>query len=166
MTDDIQQGPNFMVQRIFLIDASLEVPLGSKIFTKEWKPEMNMDLSTKASALDEKTHEVVLTVTVTVKIGEDVAFLVEVHQAGIFVADSFPKDQLGPLLGSYCPNMLYAFAREAVTNLVVKAGFPQLYLTPVNFDALYEQHLQEQTGDQKSKNSKNSKTEAVADADS
>ena len=162
MAEQQQAGPNFMVQRIFLTDASLEVPQGSKIFLKEWKPEMNMDLSTKASALDEKTHEVVLTVTVTVKIGEDVAFLVEVHQAGIFVVDGFPQEQLGPLLGSYCPNMLYAFAREAVTNLVVKAGFPQLYLTPVNFDAMYEQHLEEQKNNA-SKNSKNSKAEAVTD---
>ena len=141
-----QEGPQFMVQRIYLKDASLEVPNSPKVFLQEWKPEMNMDLGTQANKIDDDTHEVVLTVTVTVKLGEETAFLAEVKQAGVFTLAGFPDNQLGPLLGSYCPNMLYAFAREAITNLVMKAGFPQLYITPVNFDALYEQHLQQQQG--------------------
>ena len=102
-----------------------------------------MDLSTKTQALENSTHEVELTVTVTVKVKETTAFLIEVKQAGIFTISGFPEEQLGPRLGSFCPNVLYPYAREAITSAVMKAGFPQLYLAPVNFDALYEQHRQQ-----------------------
>ena len=101
-----------------------------------------MDLSTKTQALENSTHEVELTVTVTVKVKETTAFLIEVKQAGIFTISGFPEEQLGPMLGSFCPNVLYPYVREVITSAVMKAGFPQLYLSPVNFDALYEQHKQ------------------------
>jgi preprotein translocase subunit SecB len=131
--------PQFMIQRLYVKDVSLEVPNSPGIFLTEWKPELKLDLGTKANDLGEGAHEVVLTVTATVSIESKVAFLVEVQQAGIFTINNFSKEQIKPLLGSYCPNVLYPYAREAITDLVVKAGFPQLYLSPVNFDALYQE---------------------------
>jgi preprotein translocase subunit SecB len=136
-------GPEFAIQRIYVTGLSVETPNSPQIFLDQWDPEVKLDIETKASSLDKNTHEVVLTVTVTVKIKDKTAFLVEVQQAGIFSLVNFPEDQLHPMLGSFCPNILYPYAREAVTDAVVRAGFPQLYLTPVNFDALYEQHKRE-----------------------
>ena len=138
-----EAAPEFSIQRLYLKDLSLESPNSPKIFLEQWNPELNMDLSTKTQALENSTHEVELTVTVTVKVKETTAFLIEVKQAGIFTISGFPEEQLGPMLGSFCPNVLYPYAREAITSAVMKAGFPQLYLAPVNFDALYEQHRQQ-----------------------
>ncbi len=138
-------GPEFVIQRLYLKDLSLEAPNSPKIFLEEWKPEVNLDLETKADKIDADTYEVTLRITVTVKIEKMTAFLVEVAQAGIFTLKDFPKDQEHPMLGSFCPTILYPYAREAVTNAVIKAGFPQLYLAPVNFDALLaEQNKQKQ----------------------
>ena len=142
-------GPEFAIQRIYIKDFSLEVPDSPKIFLEKWEPELNLDLGTKTEKIEDNLHEVVLTVTVTVKLKETTAFLVEVKQAGIFSLNGFPEDQLKPMLGSFCPNILYPYAREAVTDAVVKAGFPQLYLTPVNFDALYQQHQEQQENEPK-----------------
>lgn len=132
--------PEFGIQRLYIKDLSFEAPNSPAIFLDEWKPELNMDLSTKAEPLGEGTHSVVLTVTVTVKMKDKVAFLIEVQQGGIFSLKNFPEDQLRPMLGSFCPNILYPYAREAVTDAAIRGGFPQLYLAPVNFDALYQQH--------------------------
>ena len=87
--------------------------------------------------------ESVLTVTATVKLGEETAYLTEVKQAGLFQITGFTDERLGPMLGSFCPNLLFPFAREAIASLVQKGGFPQLLLDPVNFDALYQQHVQQ-----------------------
>lgn len=143
-----EQGPEFAIQRIYVKDLSLESPNTPHIFLDNWEPELNMDLATKVNELGENNHEVILTVTVTVKMKEKTAFLIEVKQAGIFTLVGFPEDQLRPMLGSFCPNILYPYAREAVTDAVTRAGFPQLYLMPVNFDALYEEHeKQEKPGE-------------------
>jgi len=133
----------FAIQRIYIKDTSVEVPNSPKIFLENWEPEMNMDIGTKADPLENNIYEVILTLTVTVKIKETIAFLIEVKQAGIFTLQSFPEDQLRPMLGAFCPNVLYPYARATVTDLAVRAGFPQIYLTPVSFDALYEQHERE-----------------------
>lgn len=138
-----QQQRQFAIQRIYVKDMSVEVPNSPKIFLENWEPELNMDLGTKADPLENNTYEVVLTLTITVKIKTNVAFLVEIKQAGIFTLQGFPEEQLRPMLGAFCPNILYPYARATVTDLVIRAGFPQLYLTPVNFDALYEQHERE-----------------------
>ncbi len=137
-------GPEFAIQRIYVKDLSIEVPDSPAVFLKKWEPQLHLDLGTTTNKVDDDLHEVILTVTVTVKLAEETAFLVEVKQAGIFSVKGFPEDQLKPMLGSYCPNILYPYAREAVTDGAVRAGFPQLYLTPVNFDALYQQHLEEE----------------------
>ena len=105
--------PEFAVQRLYIKDLSLEVPNSPQIFLKAWEPEINLDLATQSNVIsegDEPVHEVVLTVTVTVKLKEDVAFLVEVKQAGIFSLKGFPDEELKPMLGSYCPNLLYPYA--------------------------------------------------------
>lgn len=137
------QEPQFAVQRIYIKDLSLESPNAPAIFTKQWQPELHMDLATNTKKLDDNVHEVVLTVTATVKVEKETAFLVEVKQAGVFTLSGFDDNQVRPMLGSYCPNLLYPYARQVVTDAVMKAGFPQLYLAPVNFDALYAQHQEE-----------------------
>ena len=134
------EGPNFGIQRIYVKDLSLEVPNSPKIFLEKWEPQLSLDLHTQTNKIDENVHEVILTVTATAKLGEQSAFLIEVKQAGIFSLAGFPEDQIRPMLGSFCPNILYPYAREAVTDAVIRAGFPQLYLSPVNFDALYAQN--------------------------
>ncbi len=135
------EGPEFAIQRIYIKDLSLECPSSPNIFLEEWEPELDMDLATDAkNKLEDNVYEVVLTVTVTVKVKDKTAFLVQVKEAGIFTLAGFDEEQLRPMLGSFCPSILYPYAREVVTDAVVRAGFPQLYLSPVNFDALYEQH--------------------------
>ncbi len=141
-------GPQLALHRIYLKDASFETPAGPQGFTGDTAPEINMQLGTGVQTLDENTYEVVLSITVTATAETKTVFLVEVQQAGLFDIRGFAEAELGTLLGSYCPNVLYAFAREAVADLVAKGGFPQLLLAPVNFDALYAQHLQQQTHEQ------------------
>jgi len=139
-----QEGPVFTIQRIYIKDSSFEIPHAPEIFREEWKPEVNVDLQTKTNRLEDVIFEVVLHLTVTVKMADKVAFLVEVHQAGIFTMKGFPQDQLSHALGSMCPSILYPYAREAISDLVTRGGFPQLLLAPVNFDVLYLQHLEQQ----------------------
>ncbi len=149
MTDSQQPGAateqpktEFALQKFYLKDVSLECPRSPQVFTGEWKPETNVQLNSQARPLDDQgLFEVELTLTVTTKSGGEVAYLVEVKQAGVFLARGFPKEQMGHLLAAYCPPTLFPFAREAVTDLVSKAGFPQMLLAPVNFDALYAQQL-------------------------
>jgi len=138
------EGPQFNIQKVYLKDCSLETPNSPMVFTQEWNPDINLQLNSEAQQVGDDVHEVVLTLTVTAKLGEQTAFLAEVHQAGIFTMQGFGDDDIGPMLGAYCPNLLYPFAREAVADLVSKGGFPQLLLAPINFDALYAQRLQEE----------------------
>ncbi len=145
MADQEQaQGPAFTIQRIYIKDVSFEAPNSPKVFRDEWKPEVNVDLQTRTDKLEDDIYDVVLHLTVTVKMGETTAFLCEVHQAGIFMLKGFPEEQLNHALGSMCPNILYPYAREAISDIVTRGGFPQLLLAPVNFDALYMQHLEQQ----------------------
>ncbi len=137
--------PQFEIQRIFVKDVSFESPNTPHTFTEEWKPEVSLNLETKSNRIQENLHEVVLSITATVNTGKKTAFLIEVQQAGVFMLSGFPTDQLQHMLGSFCPNILFPYAREVVSDLVVRAGFPQLILAPVNFDALYAQHLQQQS---------------------
>ena len=141
------QASEFAIQRIYLKDVSFEAPNTPLVFRDAWQPVVTLDINTKTNMLDKDSHEVVLAVTATVKLGEQTAFLAEVKQAGIFTAHNFPTDQLHHLLGSYCPNILFPYAREAISDLVIRGGFPPLYLAPINFDALYQQHLQQQTSE-------------------
>ncbi len=144
MTDKNTAAPAFEIQRIYVKDLSYEAPNTPHTFSDDWKPEVQLNLETKSTRIQDNVHEVVLSVTATVTSSKKSAFLVEVHQAGIFLITGFPGDQLQQMLGSFCPNILFPYAREAISDLVVRGGFPQLILAPVNFDALYAQHLEEQ----------------------
>lgn len=134
----------FSIQKLYLKDVSFESPNSPAVFTGEWKPEVNVQLNTEIKGLDNNMHEVTLSVTVTAKQQDKTAFLVEVKQAGLFQLAGFEQEQLGGMLGAYCPETLFPYAREAVSDLVSKGGFPQLLLSPVNFNALYMQHQQQQ----------------------
>jgi preprotein translocase subunit SecB len=133
----------FMVQRIYTKDLSYESPNAPDIFREDWRPQHELNLNAKVNKLSDDTYEVVLSITVTSKIGDKTALIVEVHQAGLFGVQGFPENELGPLLGAYCPNLLFPYAREAVSDLVTKGSFPQLVLQPVNFDAMFAQHEQQ-----------------------
>lgn len=138
--------PQLALERIYLKDASFEVP-GAKVFTNEWQPELNINLSSVAEQLDPSHYEVALKVVVTANNGGDTAFIVDVTQAGIFLIDNVEQERLPYILGAYCPNILFPFLREAINDLVSKGSFPQLLLSPINFDAEFEaniQRLQEQ----------------------
>lgn len=144
-----QNQQQFAIQKIYLKDVSFESPNSPAVFQDaEWKPEINVQLNTEGKAIAEGIHEVVLTVTVTAKKGDKTAFLVEVKQAGVFQLVGFSQEQMGGMLGAYCPETLFPFAREAIADLVSKGGFPQLLLAPVNFNALYMQHQQQQAQQQ------------------
>ena len=133
----------FMVHRIYTKDLSYESPNAPDIFRQEWQPKHELNLTSKVNRLGDESFEVVLSVTVTTKIGDKTAFIVEVQQAGLFAVKGFPESELGPLLGAYCPNLLFPYAREVVSDLVTKGSFPQLVLQPVNFDGLFAQHQQQ-----------------------
>ncbi len=140
-----EQQQQFAIQKIYLKDVSFESPNAPGVFQEgEWKPDVNVQLNTEAKKVSEELNEITLTVTVTAKQGDKTAFLVEVKQAGLFHLTGFPQDQLGGMLGAYCPEVLFPYAREAISDLVSKGGFPQLLLSPVNFNALYMQHQQQQ----------------------
>lgn len=136
--------PDFGIQRIYIKNLSFEAPHAPEIFRTDWTPEVNLDLDTSVSQISAGVYEVVLNVTVTVKAKEKTAFLVEIHQAGIFTITGFPAEQVQPMLGSFCPNILFPYVREAVSDIVNRGTFPPLYLAPVNFDALYQQYLIQQ----------------------
>ncbi len=138
-----QQAATFTIQKIYTKDISFETPNSPNIFREEWKPELDLQLSNTYNKLDEDTHEITLSVTVTAKVEDKVAFLVEVQQAGVFTLKGYSSNEMGPLVGSYCPNTLFPFAREVISDIVLKGGFPQLVLAPVNFDALYAQQVEQ-----------------------
>ncbi|MDO6706274.1 MULTISPECIES: protein-export chaperone SecB [unclassified Photobacterium] len=135
---------NFQIQRIFLKDVSFEAPSSPEMFQKEWNPEVKLDLDTQSRELAEGVYEVILRLTVTVNNASETAFLCEVQQGGIFSVDGMEAPQLAHCLGAFCPNILFPYARETISSLVVKGTFPQLNLAPVNFDALFMNYLQSQ----------------------
>ncbi len=132
----------FSIQKIYVKDMSFETPNSPAIFTQDWKPEINLELNSLGRKLADGVHEVVLSLTVTAKLGDTTAYLVEVKQAGIFTVQGFDEAELAPMLGAFCPGTLYPYARETVTDLVARGGFPQLVLAPINFDAMYAQQIQ------------------------
>lgn len=137
------QEREFVIQRIYVKDLSFESPNAPEVFRGEWNPQNELNLNTEVNRLDDQSFEVVLTVTVTAKLGEKTAFIAEVHQAGVFTLGGFPEHELAPLVGAYCPNILFPYAREALTDVVTKGSFPQLVLQPINFDILFAQHQQQ-----------------------
>lgn len=143
-TKPAENEQQFQLQKIYLKDTSFETPNSPEIFTENWEPDVNVELQTAGKPLADDVQEVVLTVTVTAKVADKTAYLVEVHQAGVFTLTGFNENERAHMLGSYCPNILFPYAREAISDIVGKGGFPQMLLAPVNFDALYAQHVQQQ----------------------
>lgn len=138
-----QSEAQFMIQRIYIKNLSFETTNTPAIFQQKWEPELSLDLNTQHTKLDEGTFEVALTVTATVKNQQATAFLVEVQQAGVFTIQGPAPEQLDHLLGSFCPSILFPYAREAITAEVIRGSFPQLVLAPINFDALYLQQQED-----------------------
>ncbi len=143
-TETGNAGQQFAIQKIYIKDASFESPNAPTIFTKEWHPDVNLDLNTNAQPIGEGVYEVVLSLTATVKNQDETAFLVEVQQAGIFSIGGFSDADMGQMLGSFCPNILFPYAREAISDLVTRGGFMPLLLAPVNFEVIYAQQKKEQ----------------------
>lgn len=140
-----EQGQaQFALQRIYVKDASFESPRSPGGFREQWKPHVNLELNSRHASLDDDLYEVVLSLTITVRNeGGDAMYLIEVHQAGIFLIRGLEPAPLDQTLGSFCPNVLFPYARELVDSLAIKASFPPLMLAPVNFDALYAESLKQ-----------------------
>lgn len=134
--------PAFGIEKLYIKDASIEVPNAPQIFTDRTAPQVSVELANAAQKLEEGIFDVSIKVTVTAKVGDKTAFLVEVAQAGIFVVRNMPEENLEPVLAVACPNILFPYAREAVSDMVTRAGFAPVLLNPINFEALYMQQKQ------------------------
>lgn len=143
-TQEQQQEAVFGIEKVYVKDLSLEIPNAPQIFLQRETPQVGIELSNSAKMLEDGLFDVTITVTVTSKIEDKTVFLVEVSQAGIFQARNIPEENLEGLLAVTCPNILFPYAREAVSDLVVRAGFPPVLLNPINFEALYLQQKQQQ----------------------
>lgn len=140
--DSEDKQPAFGIEKIYVKDLSLEIPSAPQIFTQRETPQLSVELSNATSQLDEGVFEVAITVTVTSKLEDKTVFLVEVAQAGIFQVRNIPQENLEMILGVTCPNILFPYARETVSDVVTRAGFPPVLLNPINFEALYAQQRQ------------------------
>ncbi len=136
--------PVFGIEKLYVKDLSVEVPNAPEIFLERDQPQVEIQLNTSGRGVGEGVFEVVLTVTVTAKFGEKTVFLVEVGQGGIFRIQNVADEQIEPLIAVACPNILFPFAREAVSDAVARAGFQPIILQPVNFEGMYMQRLQQQ----------------------
>ena len=146
MTEAVEENkqPIFNLEKIYLKDLSLEIPHAPQIFLSRDNPQVDIQLHTQASTVEEGVYEVLVMTTVTAKIGEKIMFLIEVKQAGIFQIRNAPADDLEPILSVTCPNILFPYLREVVTDVAVRGGFAPVLLSPVNFDALYQQQKLQQ----------------------
>lgn len=138
--------PHFEIQRIYIKDFSFEAPNTPHTFVENWKPEVTLNLETKSTPVQDNLHEVVVMITAQVTTEKKPAFVVEIQQAGMFFLQGFSREQLQQVLGCDCPTILFPYAREAISSAVVRGGFPQLTLAPVNFMALYQEHLNKEGG--------------------
>ncbi len=132
------------ISKIYLKDFSFESPRSPDIFRQgEWKPQTNLNLRSNHNAIEDDLHEIVLTITVEAKEDDKTLFLVELSQAGLFEIAGYNKEEFGAIIASFCPNILFPYAREQLASAVQKGGFPEFVLQPINFDALYMQSLQQ-----------------------
>ncbi len=140
-----QAGAQFALQRIYIKDASFESPRAPGVFRDQWKPKVNLELNSKHSVIESDLYEVVLQLTVTNRNeADEVVYLTEVQQAGIFLIKGLDGESMMQTLGAFCPSVLFPYAREAIDSMVLKGSFPPLMLAPVNFDAIYEQTRRKQ----------------------
>jgi len=151
MAEQEQSTPEkqIAIQKIYVKDFSFESPCAPEVFTKsDWAPKTNLNLRSSHSVGAESVHEVILTITIEAKEEEKTIFLIELHQAGLFHIVGYSEDEFKALVGSFCPNILFPYARESIASMIVKGGFPEFVLQPINFDALYAHGMaqaQEQT---------------------
>ncbi|MBK6971540.1 MAG: protein-export chaperone SecB [Candidatus Methylophosphatis roskildensis] len=139
---DTQQA-QFSIEKIYVKDLSLEVPNAPQVFLQRDQPEVQVQLHTEGSGVDEGVFQCLLTVTVTAKLGDKTMFLVEAAQGGIFQIRNVPQQDLEPILSIACPNILFPYVRETISDTINRAGFPPVLLAPVNFEALYQQRLEQ-----------------------
>jgi preprotein translocase subunit SecB len=146
MTEAAQANtqPVFNMDKIYVKDLSLEIPHAPQIFLERENPQIEVQLNTSAGQVDEGVFEVTVTATVTANVGEKVMFLIEAKQAGIFTLRNLPETEMEPVLAVMCPNILFPYLREVVSDVAVRAGFAPVMLNPINFDVLYQQQKQQQ----------------------
>jgi len=143
------EQPVFSIEKIYVKDISLEIPNAPQIFLEREAPQIDVQLNTKGGVVSEGVYETSLTVTITAKLKDKTMFLVEATQAGIFQIRNVPQQEIDPILGIACPNILFPYVREVVSDIVTRAGFPPVLLNPMNFEVMYQQQQQakqEQSG--------------------
>ena len=143
-----QQPATFQIEKIYVKDLSLEIPHAPGIFTEQVQPEIQVQINTEAQQFGEGYYEVTVTATVTAKMGERTIFLAEAEQAGIFSLRNVPASDIGPLLGIACPTVIFPYLRETISDVITRGGFPPVLLSPVSFEAIYMQRLQQLQGSQ------------------
>ena len=152
MADDIttgtapasdQNAQELLLQNIYIKDSSFEAPTGPNIQVTEWNPQFNLNMNTSAATMAETLHEVVLTITLEAKVADKVAYLVEVKQGGLFMIRGYSDDETRRVVGAFCPGVLFPYARQAISDLILRGGFPPFLLPPVNFDGLFQQSLEQ-----------------------
>jgi len=141
MSDPQNNQPVFSIEKIYVKDLSLEIPNAPQAFLEREAPNVDIQLHHNSTSVEDGVYQTILTVTVTAKVAERTLFLVEVAQAGIFVLRNIPANDINMVLGVACPNILFPYAREVVSDVVVRAGFPPVVLNPVNFEALYQARI-------------------------
>ena len=141
---DAPNQPLFSIEKLYVKDISLEIPNAPQVFLERETPQVDIQLHHESTPVDEGVYQTLLTVTVTAKVKEKTLFLAEVGQAGIFVIRNVPPADLDPVLGIACPNILYPYVREVISDVITRAGFPPVVLTPVNFEALFQAQKQAQ----------------------
>jgi len=144
MAEEQTPQPSFQIEKIYVKDVSLEIPNAPQVFLESQQPQLEIQVKNESARFAEGLYEVAITVTVTAKAGEKVLFLAEASQAGIFSVRTVPATDLEPLLAVACPTILYPYARETVSDLVTRGGFPPVLLSPVSFEAIYAQRQQQQ----------------------
>jgi preprotein translocase subunit SecB len=142
------QQPMFSIEKVYVKDLSLEIPNAPGIFLERDQPQVDIQLHHNSTGVDEGVYQCTLTVTVTAKIKDKTMFLVEAAQAGIFVARNIPAAELEPVLAIACPNILFPYVRETISDVITRAGFPPVLLAPVNFEAIYQAQRDPQPGAQ------------------
>lgn len=150
MADEKEQAEKRLsIGKIYVKDFSFESPQAPDVFRQpDWKPKTDLNLRSSHTAVEGEQHEIVLTVTVEAKADDKTYFLLELQQAGLFEIAGYEGEEFGAIIGSFCPNVLFPFAREAIASIVQKGGFPEFILQPINFDALYMQSKQQQAAQQ------------------
>ena len=146
MTEPQQPAATFQIEKIYVKDLSLEIPHAPQVFAEQAQPQIDVHIESGESRFQPDYYEVTLSVTVTARAGERTLFLAEAVQGGIFAVRNISEADLGPLLGIACPTVLFPYLRETISDLITRGGFPPLLLTPISFEQLYLQRVQQQQG--------------------